>query len=82
MSSGDQVSQSIFCNLNQNDAYVYGSCVKTASYASDTSPNDFMRFPQSSSSFAGCIYDAPLKFLETNKRSFCSNNINAVRNYF
>jgi hypothetical protein len=63
------VTSSKYCSKNTASSYKKGFCVLKPD--TQTKENDFVRFPQASSSSTGCIYDAPLRFLRTQGRNFC-----------
>ena len=60
-------------------AYQYGSCLKTASLVADTSASDFFRLPRSINSLTNCVTGVPVKFLESDYRSFCPILIDNVK---
>ena len=53
--------------------------MKKADLIIDSQASDFFRLPRSTAAFTGCVYDTPVKFLESDYRSFCPTTI--VRSY-
>ena len=49
--------------------------MKTADLIGDSQASDFFRLPRSTAAFTSCVYNAPVKFLESDYRSFCPTTI-------